>query len=217
MEEIILFTHIRKLISKWNGKQDIYIEQMSREGTIQFNKEETMKLYHVETQEDYDALMVNLEEEGYRWNDKEKPTEYNCWNIFKKETVIVIEYDINLGFASKEYCERVYPDTPIKKYKAKQDKVAKYNAAAANIAKEMSAIGVSMKNENNDKINNPAHYTAGGIETLDYIKAKVKDYPSYVAGNILKYVSRYEHKNGIEDLKKAQFYLNDLINWMESD
>lgn len=212
-----MFTHIRKLISKWNGKQDIYIEQMSREGTIQFNKEETMKLYHVETQEDYDALMVNLEEEGYRWNDKEKPTEYNCWNIFKKETVIVIEYDINLGFASKEYCERVYPDTPIKKYKAKQDKVAKYNAAAANIAKEMSAIGVSMKNENNDKINNPAHYTAGGIETLDYIKAKVKDYPSYVAGNILKYVSRYEHKNGIEDLKKAQFYLNDLIEWMESD
>ncbi|MEJ3931397.1 DUF3310 domain-containing protein, partial [Campylobacter jejuni] len=93
-----------------------------------------------------------------------------------------------------------------KKYKAKQDKVAKYNAVAANVAKAMSAIGVSMKNENNDKINNPAHYTAGGIETLDYIKAKVKDYPSYVAGNILKYVSRYEHKNGIEDLEKAQFY-----------
>lgn len=190
---------------------------MSREGTIPQNKEETMKLYHVKTQEDYDALMVNLEEEGYRWNDKEKPTEYSCWNIFKKDTVMIIEYDIYLGEASKEYCERVYPNTPIQKYKAQQDKVAKYHDDAANIAKAMSAIGVSMKNENNDKINNPAHYTAGGIETLDYIKAKVKDYPSYVAGNILKYVSRYEHKNGIEDLKKAQFYLNDLINWMESD
>ncbi|RKB54012.1 hypothetical protein HL33_02882 [Listeria monocytogenes] len=212
-----MFTHIRKLISKWNGNQDIYIEQMSREGTIQFNKEETMKLYHTETQEEFDALMVYVEKKGYEWNTKEKPTEYNCWNIFKKETVIVIEYDINLGFASKEYCERVYPDTPIKKYKAKQDKVAKYHDDAANVAKAMSAIGVSMENENNDKINNPAHYTVGGIETLDYIKAKVKDYPSYVAGNILKYVSRYEHKNGIEDLKKAQFYLNDLINWMESD
>ncbi|EGP9869050.1 DUF3310 domain-containing protein, partial [Listeria monocytogenes] len=34
-------------------------------------------------------------------------------------------------------------------------------------------------------------------------------------GNILKYVSRYEHKNGIEDLKKAQFYLDDLIKEME--
>lgn len=212
-----MFTHIRKLISKWNGNQDIYIEQMSREGTIQFNKEETMKLYHTETQEEFDALMVYVEKKGYEWNTKEKPTEYNCWNIFKKETVIVIEYDINLGFASKEYCERVYPDTPIKKYKAKQDKVAKYHDDAANVAKAMSAIGVSMENENNDKINNPAHYTVGGIETLDYIKAKVKDYPSYVAGNILKYVSRYEHKNGIEDLKKAQFYLNDLIEWMESD
>lgn len=210
-----MFTHIRKLISKWNGNQDIYIEQMSREGTIQFNKEETMKLYHTETQEEFDALMVYVEKKGYEWNTKEKPTEYNCWNIFKKETVIVIEYDINLGFASKEYCERVYPDTPIKKYKAKQDKVAKYHDDAANVAKAMSAIGVSMENENNDKINNPAHYTVGGIETLDYIKAKVKDYPSYVAGNILKYVSRYEHKNGIEDLKKAQFYLNDLIKEME--
>lgn len=211
-----MFTHIRKLISKWNGKQDIYIEQMSREGTIQFNKEETMKLYHTETQEEYNALMAYVEKKGYEWNTKEKPTEYNCWNIFKKETVIVIEYDINLGFASKEYCERVYPDTPIKKYKAKQDKVAKCHDDAANIAKALSAVGASTKNENTDKVNNPAHYTAGGIETLDYIKAKIKDYPSYVAGNILKYVSRYEHKNGIEDLKKAQFYLNDLIEWMES-
>ncbi|EKK3563879.1 DUF3310 domain-containing protein [Listeria monocytogenes] len=176
-----------------------------------------MKIYHTETQEEFDALMVYVEKKGYEWNTKEKPTEYNCWNIFKKETVIVIEYDINLGFASKEYCERVHPDTPIKKYKVKQDEVAKWFDDAANAMKALSAGGVSVKNENTDNVNNPSHYTAGGIETLDYIKAKVKDYPSYVAGNILKYVSRYEHKNGIEDLKKAQFYLNDLIEWMESD
>ncbi|EIA6705837.1 DUF3310 domain-containing protein, partial [Listeria monocytogenes] len=165
---------------------------------------------------EYNALMAYVEKKGYEWNTKEKPTEYNCWNIFKKETVIVIEYDINLGFASKEYFERVYPDTPIKKYKVKQDEVAKWFDDAANAMKALSAGGVSVKNENTDNVNNPSHYTAGGIETLDYIKAKIKDYPSYAAGNILKYVSRYEHKNGIEDLKKAQFYLNDLIEWMES-
>ncbi|HHH7037876.1 TPA: hypothetical protein ACP2ML_003084, partial [Listeria monocytogenes] len=91
-----------------------------------------MKLYHTETQEEYNALMAYVEKKGYEWNTKEKPTEYNCWNIFKKETVIVIEYDINLGFASKEYCERVYPDTPIKKYKVKQDEVAKWFDDAAN-------------------------------------------------------------------------------------
>lgn len=218
MEEIILFTHIRKLISKWNGKQDIYIEQMSREGTIPFNKEETMKLYHTETQEDYNALLENLKNEGWTWFFGEAITSYNSqlWERNKQNTVVHIEEE-GVSCGSLSYAKYLHPNIPIKKYKAKQDKVAKYNAAAANIAKEMSAIGVSMKNENNDKINNPAHYTAGGIETLDYIKAKVKDYPSYVAGNILKYVSRYEHKNGIEDLKKAQFYLNDLINWMESD
>lgn len=189
---------------------------MSREGTTPFNKEETMNLYHTETQEEYNALMAYVEKKGYEWNTKEKPTEYNCWNIFKNETVIVIEYDINLGFASKEYCERVYPDTPIKKYKAQQDSLS--NWVYSDAAKVFfTNDGVSMKNDNNDKVNNPAHYTAGGIETLDYIKAKVKDYPSYAAGNILKYVSRYEHKNGVEDLKKAQCYLNDLINWMESE
>ncbi|EKM3919319.1 DUF3310 domain-containing protein [Listeria monocytogenes] len=176
-----------------------------------------MKLYHTETQEEYNALMAYVEKKGYEWNTKEKPTEYNCWNIFKKETVIVIEYDINLGFASKGYCERFYIDTPIQKYKATRDKVTKCHDDAANAMKAFSAGGVSVKNENTDNVNNPAHYTAGGIETLDYIKAKVKDYPSYAAGNILKYVSRYEHKNGIEDLKKAQFYLNDLIERMESE
>ncbi|EHF6197535.1 DUF3310 domain-containing protein [Listeria monocytogenes] len=174
-----------------------------------------MKLYHTETQEEYNALMAYVEKKGYEWNTKEKPTEYNCWNIFKKETVIVIEYDINLGFASKEYCERVYPDTPIKKYKVKQDEVAKWFDGAANAMKAFASNGVSMKKQNTDNVNNPSHYTAGGIETLDYIKAKVKDYHSYAVGNIVKYVSRYEHKNGIEDLKKAQFYLNDLIKEME--
>lgn len=212
-----MFTRIRKLISKRNGNQDVYIEQMSREGTIPFNKEETMKLYHTETQEDYNALMIELEGEGYKWNEVEKATENNAWDVFKVNTVVIKECDTDLGFASKGYCERFYIDTPIQKYKATRDKVTKCHDDAANAMKAFSAGGVSVKNENTDNVNNPSHYTAGGIETLDYIKAKIKDYPSYVAGNILKYVSRYEHKNGIEDLKKAQFYLNDLIEWMESD
>lgn len=70
-------------------------------------------------------------------------------------------------------------------------------------------------NTKNDTVRHPSHYNTGGIETLDYIKAKVADYPSYAVGNIIKYVSRFEHKNGLEDLKKAQFYLNDLIEWSE--
>ncbi len=214
-----MFTHIRKLISKWNGNQDIYIEQMSREGTIQFNKEEKrMKIYHTETQEDYDALLENLKNEGWTWFFGEAITSYNSqlWERNKQNTVVHIEEE-GVSCGSLSYAKYLHPNIPIEKYKVKQDEVAKWFDGATNAMKAFSSNGVSMKNENNDKVNNPAHYTAGGIETLDYIKAKVSDYPSYAVGNILKYVSRYEHKNGIEDLKKAQFYLNDLIEWMESD
>lgn len=213
-----MFTRIRKLISKWNGNQDIYIEQMSREGTIPFNKEDKqMKLYHTETQEDYDTLMVELEKEGCMWASGTKPTHENNWINFKRDTVIESSTQNRLTYAHKYYFENPCTTTPIEKYKAKTYEVEKWAKHVEEIKKRWFAEGVPISKVNNDNVNNPAHYAAGGIETLDYIKAKVKDYPSYAAGNILKYVSRYEHKNGIEDLKKAQFYLNDLIEWMESD
>lgn len=65
----------------------------------------------------------------------------------------------------------------------------------------------------NDLVNNPAHYTAGGVETIDYLKAKMtkEQFRGFLIGNVLKYVSRYPHKNGVEDLKKADWYLNKLI------
>lgn len=65
----------------------------------------------------------------------------------------------------------------------------------------------------NDTVNNPLHYTTGGIETIDYLKAKMtsEQFRGFLIGNVLKYVSRYPHKNGVEDLKKAEWYLNRLI------
>lgn len=197
----------------------MYIEAMSLDATIPLNKEEKrMKIYHTETQEDYDALLENLKNEGWTWFFGEAITSYNSqlWERNKQNTVVHIEEE-GVSCGSLSYAKYLHPNIPIEKYKVKQDEVAKWFGGVTKAMKAFSSNGVSMKNENNDKVNNPAHYTAGGIETLDYIKAKVSDYPSYAVGNILKYVSRYEHKNGIEDLKKAQFYLNNLIEWMESD
>jgi len=54
----------------------------------------------------------------------------------------------------------------------------------------------------------PKHYTEGSIEPLDYIVANDLD---FIEGNIIKYVTRYKYKNGVEDLKKAHFYLEVLI------
>lgn len=65
----------------------------------------------------------------------------------------------------------------------------------------------------NDNINHPSHYTQGGIETVDYIKAKLtkEQFEGYCIGNVIKYVSRYRYKGGVEDLKKARWYLTKLI------
>ena len=59
-----------------------------------------------------------------------------------------------------------------------------------------------------DIINHPKHYTKGDIEPIDYINGNNMD---YLEGNIIKYISRYKFKNGLEDLEKAKFYLNMLI------
>ncbi len=61
-----------------------------------------------------------------------------------------------------------------------------------------------------DSVNHPAHYTAGGIETIDFIEAKKLNYN---LGNVVKYLTRAGHKdNKLEDLCKAQWYLTREIN-----
>jgi len=64
-----------------------------------------------------------------------------------------------------------------------------------------------------DNINRPTHYQHAGIETIEYIRAVMNDeqLEGYYLGNILKYVSRYRNKGGVEDLEKAMVYLKWLI------
>lgn len=64
-----------------------------------------------------------------------------------------------------------------------------------------------------EKLSNQTHYTANGIEPLDYITANSL---SFVEGNIIKYVSRYKRKNGLEDLIKARVYLDRLIGDLQA-
>jgi hypothetical protein len=68
-----------------------------------------------------------------------------------------------------------------------------------------------------DKVNQPSHYTAGGIETIDFIRARLskEQLKGAYLFNIIKYCSRADLKNGIEDYKKAQVYLKWLIELEE--
>ena len=70
--------------------------------------------------------------------------------------------------------------------------------------------------QTSDNVNHPAHYNQGTIECIDAIKAATGDgFAAYLRGNVLKYLWRCEHKGGVEDLKKAAFYLDRAIKEME--
>ena len=70
--------------------------------------------------------------------------------------------------------------------------------------------------ESNDKmVSHPSHYQSeSGLEVIDVIEAFTSDLNGIEAvdtGNILKYICRWKHKNGLQDLEKAQWYLTHLI------
>ena len=79
--------------------------------------------------------------------------------------------------------------------------------------KKSKEAQANMQSDNLDMVNSPAHYNKAGIETIDMIESVTGDgFEAYLQGNILKYVCRYRYKdNPVEDLGKARWYLNRLI------
>lgn len=70
-----------------------------------------------------------------------------------------------------------------------------------------------------DPVNSPLHYTQGGIECIEAIEEATKGLDgteAYYIGNVMKYIWRWKHKNGVEDLRKAQWYLDRLVNNLDS-
>lgn len=68
-----------------------------------------------------------------------------------------------------------------------------------------------------DNVNHPDHYTQGGVECIDAIAAATTGKTGIEAvcvANVIKYLWRYELKNGLEDVKKARWYLDRLIDEM---
>lgn len=68
-----------------------------------------------------------------------------------------------------------------------------------------------------DNVNNPAHYGQGKIECIDYILdfLTYEEAVGYLRGNMTKYLHRWRDKGGIEDLRKADWYLHKLLEYVE--
>lgn len=82
----------------------------------------------------------------------------------------------------------------------------------------MKNEGIRVYPNDCDNVNHPVHYTQGGIECIDAIKASTNGLDgveAFCTENAIKYLWRWKHKNGVEDLKKAQWYINRLIQEVE--
>ena len=83
-----------------------------------------MTVYHVETQEDYDALMIYFEKKGFKWLRGEKPTRFDRFKDTGKDTCVYEEYGI-ISFSGVEYFKKYYDNETLIEYKAKGEKMEK--------------------------------------------------------------------------------------------
>lgn len=84
--------------------------------------------------------------------------------------------------------------------------------------KDESLEDITARQDEEDVVNHPSHYASGGIECIDAIQESMSEiaFKGYLKGNVQKYLWRYEMKGKpVEDLKKAQWYLNRLIESVE--
>ena len=80
-------------------------------------------------------------------------------------------------------------------------------------------ISVSAEDEDYDPVNKPPHYlVSGGVECIDYMRQilGLQGFIDYCHGNVIKYQHRYKYKGKpVEDMEKAQDYLNKMIEAMK--
>lgn len=142
---------------------------------------------------------------GFDFNDDENEF-YCCFENdedFEYELVDEEEIKLKAKKEAKEYMEE---------YERQMSAVSEVVKTTTVNTDELVAQ-LKKREEKNDKVNHPSHYqTAGGIEVIEYIASLLGDNVKfYYLGNVIKYMSRFDKKNGVEDLKKARFYLNKMI------
>lgn len=166
-----------------------------------------MKIYHTETQEDYDSLMLKLENEGAKWQSGKVMRSKNHWDIFREKTCVAVD-DMIASVGSESTYREYRSDIPIKKYKAPSIKY-----------KNDSVVLYPGRIFESDSVNSPKHHNSLKTEVIDTIEDVTEFYPKkirYHIGNVIKYLFRAPFKNNIkEDLKKAQWYLQRAINKLE--
>lgn len=141
------------------------------------------KIYHVKTQADYDALMVELEGKGYKWGNGALPTKRNNWDRYEEETCVVVYPSKNLNHSYKSY------------YEDNECDIHEYRAT-----------------DNVNSPNHYKQGKQEVIEIIEESATNYPISVSYHIGNTIKYIMRAPFKGRMkEDLEKANWYLERAI------
>jgi hypothetical protein len=100
---------------------------------------------------------------------------------------------------------------PKRAYKKRANK--EWNWDIVSVTSSDTPLLITMEEPKVDVVNHPPHYKVGGIEVIDFIKAKLtpEEFRGYLKGNVLKYTSRAGHKDDVtQDIGKLVWYANKL-------
>jgi RsfA family transcription factor len=147
---------------------------------------------------------------AFRWNNEIRPH-------FKEELKVAVREG---RFATGKIRSMRVPEHSVKNEELKEA-IARHTkwleeqeAELAGKVKDKELVGIPPTPTHDPII--PSHYHKGGIDVIGYLEEHFGKSESYTVaegffiGNIIKYVSRYKQKNGVEDLKKALYYLEKL-------
>lgn len=143
-----------------------------------------MRRYHVKTRRDYQDLMKRLEEEGKKWNGRDDLASFDGWGMYEEDTMISV-FGNSYVF---------------------------YDRFSRHVDEDVIEYVASIEKVETNKTTQPSYYHNGSIDVIkfgeeNFAKDELK---GFYRMNVLKYVTRFDRKNGLEDLDKAGYYLDKL-------
>ena len=137
------------------------------------------------------------------------------WALELKE-----EYGFPISFEEFEmrYLETV-PTDNVMTHKKEVKTMKNNNIIHANVGSETWNKYMEELNKEGDNINHPSHYKQFSREVIDTMQgvSTPEEFKGYLKLNAIKYLSRYQGKNGVEDLKKATWYISKLTEVVENE
>ena len=186
---------------------DPYFIKEFEEGFEKFLKERNMTVYHVETQGDYDALMIELEEKGCEWRWGEKPTKLDKFKTYGKDTYIYEEYGL-ISFSDGYYFKVYRSNEALIEYKAKGTKMkqGKIKLELEEILHDVSVSvywGLKDASTVESNLSGAKSSSKKLIEKIDeYLESqkpefKVGDYVSTITNRFTGVVEQIKEQNGV--------------------